>query len=800
MKKKIDVEKFLNTNKLADLLKDVSNSTPKIITKTFNFKGRKSPIILQKIIQGLSNPQELILDPFLGSGSTLIAALQTRRSFEGIELDNYTYNVLSVLFSKVDNNILNKYFESIKRNIYFDIQSLYSTEVDGQEIFVKKILFDPKNGKEGYFKPKPNREIKNGNNIKFVKKMNDGRSSKRFSNYDWEKLLKIDSMDTSDFPRDKYIANSRINITSSTGADNYGAIFTKRAKVALLKIQSEISALPKSNEKRFLQFVLVSALTLTRVAQYGSSSDVLYQVMNEKAQEMNAWEQFENKFKVFKNFQAEYRDLLVTDFKNNSEFNIVNTSYNKKLKSFKGGADAIVTDFPYTDQVPYLERNQLYRIWLQHYSDDGVDYSLTEEMLENEMVVTNAPTRPNKDMDHYYSDLDLMMKCFSDAIKDYGQVAFILNFGKNNYFNMFAKLINFAKKNGFEYVSRMDIKHTDYSLRKQSAYENTLMEEAVIIFVKLPKEKQYFYIQDNNYEKFIIDNTYSEIETSEDKSVPLNKIILKFISDIEQKGITSSDKIDQIKNVIYDNFYIDIERHTVGLDPNELYLDQVDNRPNELLNRIIDLVPRYVSSLLKNYGKFTLEDLYLMLIDKLIDGKETVFEELVNDSKSIKAIKEVLDDYTDRVDGYYVAKRLPSGFTDAVKDLNMMDPYDFERLVKSLFVKKGYTNVIRKGGAGDLGVDIIADKSNDNGKNERWLIQVKRWAHNVGSEPLQRLVSERQRIGAQKAIVVTTADFTSDAQFVSDNQEVLMMNGNQLITELEKIWPGKYIKLLNNRK
>lgn len=43
--------------------------------------------LIENIILHSSNPQDIILDPFLGSGSTALAAIQTNRNYIGIEID-----------------------------------------------------------------------------------------------------------------------------------------------------------------------------------------------------------------------------------------------------------------------------------------------------------------------------------------------------------------------------------------------------------------------------------------------------------------------------------------------------------------------------------------------------------------------------------------------------------------------------------------------------------------------------------------------------------------------------------------
>jgi DNA modification methylase len=61
--------------------------------ETYTFKGRKSPNILEKVIASVTKEGDVILDPFMGSGTTLIASQKINRKFIGIELDNYTYSI-----------------------------------------------------------------------------------------------------------------------------------------------------------------------------------------------------------------------------------------------------------------------------------------------------------------------------------------------------------------------------------------------------------------------------------------------------------------------------------------------------------------------------------------------------------------------------------------------------------------------------------------------------------------------------------------------------------------------------------
>lgn len=57
------------------------------------FEGQKPVALLERIIQASSNPGEVVLDPFLGSGTTAVAAEKLGRKWLGLELNETTCEV-----------------------------------------------------------------------------------------------------------------------------------------------------------------------------------------------------------------------------------------------------------------------------------------------------------------------------------------------------------------------------------------------------------------------------------------------------------------------------------------------------------------------------------------------------------------------------------------------------------------------------------------------------------------------------------------------------------------------------------
>lgn len=59
---------------------------------------QKSIKLMEKIVEIHTNENDLILDPFMGSGSTGVAALKTNRKFIGVELNKEYYNIATKRF------------------------------------------------------------------------------------------------------------------------------------------------------------------------------------------------------------------------------------------------------------------------------------------------------------------------------------------------------------------------------------------------------------------------------------------------------------------------------------------------------------------------------------------------------------------------------------------------------------------------------------------------------------------------------------------------------------------------------
>jgi site-specific DNA-methyltransferase (adenine-specific) len=96
--------------------KSINNMGTKTVIKVNNIIGNKlhpseKPVELFKIlINNSSREGETVLDPFAGSGTTAIAALETNRNFICIEKDQQFFDIIVERVNCKENNQLDDLF------------------------------------------------------------------------------------------------------------------------------------------------------------------------------------------------------------------------------------------------------------------------------------------------------------------------------------------------------------------------------------------------------------------------------------------------------------------------------------------------------------------------------------------------------------------------------------------------------------------------------------------------------------------------------------------------------------------
>jgi len=149
------------------------------------------------------------------------------------------------------------------------------------------------------------------------------------------------------------------------------------------------------------------------------------------------------------------------------------------------------------------------------------------------------------------------------------------------------------------------------------------------------------------------------------------------------------------------------------------------------------------------------------------------------------------------VESYAVADSLDSSF-----NLAAMDWEDFENLIREVFEKEFNRNggeVKITQASRDGGVDAVAFDP-DPIRGGKIVIQAKRYTNTVSVSAVRDLFGTVLNEGANKGILVTTADYGPDAYEFAKDKPLTLLNGSELLYLLEKHGHKAKINLDEARK
>jgi len=110
-----------------------------------------------------------------------------------------------------------------------------------------------------------------------------------------------------------------------------------------------------------------------------------------------------------------------------------------------------------------------------------------------------------------------------------------------------------------------------------------------------------------------------------------------------------------------------------------------------------------------------------------------------------------------------------------------MPPDEFETLIADLFRSYGHDAHV-SGGSSDHGVDVVINPN----KVEKWIVQCKRYSGSVGEPVVRDLFGTMLHEGAQRAYLITTGSFTSQARLWAEGKPVVLFDGDALVALIRR--------------
>ncbi|MFT4757409.1 MAG: hypothetical protein ACI91R_002063, partial [Vicingaceae bacterium] len=284
--------------KIDKLVIELSNTShkPPHSDQIFPFQGRKAITHAQLVINVLTEENDSICDPFVGSGSFGYAAAQLGRKVYVNEYEPYTFKISSAPFKLPPRDELTETFSILIKEAKSALDYYYRSKcVCGEDIVIDSLFFDrvPLNYSNV---EKHERLGRMGENITFRGKhkcKNCGAESKHFDDADQSVLDEIESISVA-FPQQRFIENSRINLTKDFL--EYESLFPKRSQVVSTIFWGMIQNLKCSYDvKNFIECTFLSIVPLMKYKDYRSKSQDLH-CPRIKLRETNILNSFEKQF------------------------------------------------------------------------------------------------------------------------------------------------------------------------------------------------------------------------------------------------------------------------------------------------------------------------------------------------------------------------------------------------------------------------------------------------------------------------------------------------------------------------
>lgn len=267
----------------------------------------------------------------------------------------------------------------------------------------------------------------------------------------------------------------------------------------------------------------------------------------------------------------------------------------------------------------------------------------------------------------------------------------------------------------------------------------------------LPTLKEVKYIQSRD--------EFKEVHISDTAKRKLYDSVIYQITLRTIHELFEADDIDAIKSIVFNGWVRSIDKAT-GNEVEACILSiQTNKKEFEEIN-LANVDPKLCFKNLKGVGSSKLHSLTPIAPILQINREDSRF-----------------------VSSYEVADSL-----DETTNLAAMDWEDFEHLIRELFENEfnqsgGEVRVTQA--SRDGGVDAIAFDP-DPIRGGKIVIQAKRYTNIVGVSAVRDLYGTVLNEGATKGILVTTADFGSDAYSFAKDKPITLINGNNLLHLLQK--------------
>ncbi|MGO1755338.1 MAG: DNA methyltransferase [Brevibacterium aurantiacum] len=445
------------------------------VGKMHPYWARKPMNILEEIITSLTEPGQLVVDPFMGSGTTLFAAKRNGRRAVGSDISSLSLYLVRALSDIADNSdeiiaetrkILDEHREitnplyaygehQVVERTRYNVVGTYS---NGDFTLSPKeyVLKQYKNGRW------------TGRTTVTVLRSEDAVGSRAIPE-EFSHLIDYPV----DFESILLRENSRIAIPAGA---NLGQYFTLENRISINVLLQLIRESPLSDlHSDALKFILSSGLPLLRLSDRKASSQWPYWRPKTNLTSRNPAVVLNQKLARYREFSAFLNEETENVDDDKRTIHVLNVPAQELTKAETGEPVGLVlTDPPYGDQVPYLEYSELW---------NGIlNLELDQIQWTNELVMTNRVEGRKRKSD-YYRELARAFAANASLVDE----GFLVWFYQDQDLNSWSSISEAAKESDIYYCGCISLNKQRRSMKTVASPGRTLDGDLILIFSRDPE-------------------------------------------------------------------------------------------------------------------------------------------------------------------------------------------------------------------------------------------------------------------------------------------------------------------------
>ncbi|HJV44864.1 MAG TPA: DNA methyltransferase [Bacillota bacterium] len=419
--------------------------------------------ICELLIKSLTNESDIVLDPFMGSGVTVVEAVLLGRKGVGVEINELPIFIVDTILHHLQDpslveSVLHDFAGLLERlKVNYETWSDECNEVG----IIKKVIFD----RESPFAEPCITEVHYQCKGKTYTKKPD--------------LFDIQNMMVSkkftQFKNYTMVANSRIAVQKN---QEISTLFTPRALNTIDEILEYMSAIQEEELRNIIKYILMGSLHLMKITDLKSNSQWPLWTPKKDCLEKNAIDVLLKRIHLFHETYRYIREAnpsirkgySFSDLKDGADFYVVHkgTQHLTQDDLPYQSVDLVITDPPYLGQVLYSEYMQLY------YPFVGLQFN-----LEDEIVVSTAEGR-GKDEQMYF---DLLHRSFQNVSKKLKDGKLLCMYFHDSHLSVWNKLIRIMNENGLSFLTQIHIAKK-VTLKNILSPKKSLQGDSILFFIK----------------------------------------------------------------------------------------------------------------------------------------------------------------------------------------------------------------------------------------------------------------------------------------------------------------------------